>query len=72
MNATALNTVIRYATENIDGRPTAQQVELYNALSQVLPSPDRITAGRVAFAIQETAKLQTDFLSALSEETNSK
>lgn len=59
---TALNTLARYATENINTRPPEVQVEIYEALAQCLPrQKDRVAAERLAFSIQETAKLQLEF-----------
>lgn len=63
MNITALNTLIRYATENIAARAAAQQTEIYDAISSVLPDPlEALAAERLAFSIRETEKLQLDFL----------
>lgn len=62
MNLPALNTIIRYATQHIEARTPVEQAEIYDALSQLLPQvADRLAAGRVAFAIRETTKLQLDF-----------
>lgn len=63
MNSAALQTLIRFATENITARPPAVQAEIYEALAQVLADPlESIAAERLAFSIRETAKLQLDFL----------
>lgn len=68
----ALTTLIRFATEEIDSRPTDQQIKIYEALAELLPDPDgRLTAGRVAFSIGETARLQMDFMTTLNPNTGS-
>jgi hypothetical protein len=65
-NCQALNILARYATDKIETRPAREKTEIYYALSEVLPDHDsRMGAQRLAFAIQETDKLQIDFLSAL-------
>lgn len=67
MNVGAFNTLLRFATENIEARPPNEQAEIYEALSQLLPQrEDRITAARLAFSIRETAKMQLDFTRLLN------
>jgi hypothetical protein len=63
----AMNTIIRYATEDIEQRPASEQAEIYDALASLLPTrEEQIRAGRVAFAIRETSKLQLEFTRLLT------
>jgi hypothetical protein len=58
----ALRLLAHFATENINSRPASVQVEIYEALSDTLPTQrERLSARHLAFSIKETAKLQMEF-----------
>lgn len=62
MKLKALLTLIHFATEDIQDRPAAAQVKIYQALADVLPAQDdRIAASRIAFALSETSELRRRF-----------
>lgn len=58
----ALLTVSLLAAERNQERPVEKQIELYEALANVLPDPEqRMAAERLAFALRETHALQQRF-----------
>lgn len=66
----SLNTLVRYATDQIEMRPPLVQAEIYSALSDILPLPeDRTAAARLAFSIRETCALQMEFTRLIAAAT---
>jgi hypothetical protein len=58
----AIATLAKYAVDKIDSRSHAERIEIYNALSLILPKKnDRLAARKLAFSFEETAKLQMEF-----------
>jgi hypothetical protein len=67
MNRTkAIQILTRFAAEAVDSLPRSRQIEIYKALSTVLPDENqRQSAGSIAFTLGEAEKLQLEFAKSL-------
>lgn len=62
----AITTLARIALDKIELRPIGEQLEIYEALSQVMPSKaDRKKAERIAWMLKEAASMQLEFTTLL-------
>jgi hypothetical protein len=73
MKSAALTTLINIAMEHVDGMPRSKQIETFHAVAEVAPSAkQRQLAGRIAFALEEATKMQSEFIGKLFPETDGK
>lgn len=69
MKRKAVQVIVKFVRSKLDQSPISEQIAVYKALAEVMPTVrERQQAKRVAWMLEASAKLQTDFTRQLFRE----